>query len=320
MNIAVAVSLPLDCPSLLSVGESMARSLGGELFLIHQLVTPTWSSGPSASESGGVTDHLYDFSRRELERLIDEREHCRSSRTLGLAEYDSPEGEEEDLVVHPVVLRSEDGKSFGDSLRSMGVDLLILGLHPTLDRHRLGSFTELALPFCHCPVLLYPIGCGEGEARAFPPRRVLVADDYGSCGSAGFRLAHDWALKFGASAVLLCATEGLQDEDGWHGPYEVTGPVTSTGAVSLDDVLRGSSRDIETYFASSEGYPLPELVRNAGDFSADLVIVRGHGETYLDRNWLGDVAPDLVTAADCPVLILRGPSISAALSRSELRA
>lgn len=281
-RIAVTTDFSEYSKRALPVAVALARRFGSEIFLVHQALLP-----PRREPIDGPT-----HCRMQAERL--EREAERAS-----ARFHVP--------IRPVLISGGDGKTFGDELCALRIDYLVLETHGYVDakRDRLGSFVEMILPFCPCPLLLLR---GDMSCDAqFAPTRILVADDYGAHGGSGVSVAHDWALEYGAHARLLALEErplaAYGDELERERERE-RDPVTL--GRTLQALVNGSWRNVPTDIAVAEGRPLDEILRNASTYEADLIVIRGHGQSYLDQSWLGQVAADVGRFAPCPVLILRG--------------
>jgi len=56
-----------------------------------------------------------------------------------------------------------------------------------------------------------------------------------------------------------------------------------------------------------EGDPATEIVREARDIHADLIVMGTHGRTGLARLLMGSVAEQVVRQAPCPVLTMKSP-------------
>ena len=56
---------------------------------------------------------------------------------------------------------------------------------------------------------------------------------------------------------------------------------------------------------TTQGNPAQEILRQAQDFEADLVILGTHGRSALERFFLGSVAQKTVRNAPCPVLTVK---------------
>jgi nucleotide-binding universal stress UspA family protein len=53
------------------------------------------------------------------------------------------------------------------------------------------------------------------------------------------------------------------------------------------------------------GMPADEIVKAAGDWPADLIVIGSHGRGGVQRALLGSVAEGVMRHASCPVLVIR---------------
>ena len=58
------------------------------------------------------------------------------------------------------------------------------------------------------------------------------------------------------------------------------------------------------------GRPATEILREAGAWEADIVVIATHGRTGLRRALLGSVAEEVVRKSSCPVLTVRHASVA----------
>ncbi len=63
-----------------------------------------------------------------------------------------------------------------------------------------------------------------------------------------------------------------------------------------------------------EGMPADEIIRLAGDFHADVIVIGTHGRTGLPRLIMGSVAEQVLRQAPCPVITIKHPLPAAALA------
>ena len=76
-------------------------------------------------------------------------------------------------------------------------------------------------------------------------------------------------------------------------------------AATAADTIRNAGMPVET--AVREGDPRSEIVAEAEDWGADLVVVGSHGRTGIKRLLLGSVAEYVVRHAPCSVELVRTP-------------
>jgi nucleotide-binding universal stress UspA family protein len=67
--------------------------------------------------------------------------------------------------------------------------------------------------------------------------------------------------------------------------------------------------DVERRFET--GPPAGEILRVAREIPADLIVIGTHGRTGLGRFLMGSVAEQVMRKADCPVLTVKSPFVTA---------
>ena len=70
---------------------------------------------------------------------------------------------------------------------------------------------------------------------------------------------------------------------------------------------RAEAAEVEVATQHGIGVPFQEIVRQAEEHHADLIIMGTHGRTGLRHALLGSVAEKVVRKAPCPVLTVRHP-------------
>ena len=98
------------------------------------------------------------------------------------------------------------------------------------------------------------------------------------------------------------------------------GPDTVPVGPVVDDVLKTSTEQMKRFVAehladvpfsvSSSvvvGRPFMEIIRQARELPADMIVLSTHGRTGLSHILLGSVAEKIVRKAPCPVLSIRHP-------------
>ncbi|MQA28454.1 MAG: universal stress protein [Luteitalea sp.] len=73
--------------------------------------------------------------------------------------------------------------------------------------------------------------------------------------------------------------------------------------VRVADALKATDAKVET--AIRQGEPRAEIIDEATDWAADVIVVGSHGHTGLKRFLLGSVAQSIVSHAPCSVYVVR---------------
>jgi nucleotide-binding universal stress UspA family protein len=136
-------------------------------------------------------------------------------------------------------------------------------------------------------------------------RRILVATDFSAGSDEALARAIDLGRGTGASLQLVHVLE-LGVEQFPFGPLfysEETGGIVGHVDRELSrraDLVKAAGLPCETRML--EGGTPDEIVREARDGSADLIVVGTHGRRGLAHAMLGSVAERVVRHASCPVL------------------
>ena len=260
---------------------AIARWYRARLSVVHVLPTfvpPTGGLTPVAPDPlPGLI--LLDPARREpLERNLDELVAPLRS---GGAEVrvELVEG----AVVDQVLERAS----------AVDADLIVIGTEGAggVKRLLLGSVAEPVLERAPCPVLT--VGLPAGGRPADEPvlfRRIVCGIDFSQTSLRALEYALSLAQEAEARVTLLHA-----GDDGGRGALE-----------RLERLRPADSADwahVELQVAT--GRAADAILRAATDLSADLAVVGAHGQkSALGR--LGSTTHQIVRAAPCPVLTVRG--------------
>lgn len=143
------------------------------------------------------------------------------------------------------------------------------------------------------------------------PKKILCCTDFSDNSEPAIRLALDYANAFGASVIIAhiinsfagcpAYTEGIPVE-----AQSIIRDLEKTAKDRLDVMakeLSAKTNTVGTY--STVGIPAEEIVREAREESADLIVMGTHGWTGLRHILLGSVAERVLRGASCPVLVVR---------------
>jgi nucleotide-binding universal stress UspA family protein len=205
-----------------------------------------------------------------------------------------------------------------DLAASLPADLIVMGTHGVSGFQHLvlGSVTEKVLRRAGCRVLTVP---PRAQATStLPFTRLLCAVDFSEPSLEAVRFAGSLAREAGARLVLIHVIEWP-----WHEPPP---PRLADLPPAQAAALADYRRDVETTatarlesLASSDvpqgtavvvrvrhGKPYEQLLVEAREGSVDLIILGVHGRSALDLGVFGSTTNQLVRAATCPVLTVRG--------------
>ena len=142
-------------------------------------------------------------------------------------------------------------------------------------------------------------------------RRILYATDFSSASRPALAVACEWAQRDGARLLILHVLTP---------PSPFVGGGRSAPASYLE-LLAAARHDAHRRLAAwlartraagiraetklVEGGPAVEIVKAAGRWHADVVVIGSHGRTGVSRFLLGSVAEQVVTRSTRPVLTVR---------------
>ena len=222
-----------------------------------------------------------------------------------------------DVIIEQELIESaEPAERILERAETLDVDLIITGSHGRtgLERMLLGSVVEALLHRARVPVLIIPRDIPEArleQAASF--RRIVCGIDFSPASITGLAYALAIAEETDAKLTMLNVIEPLADED-----YDVAVVRTEAEAAQLTKLhalIPEHARDyctVET--AVMEGSASRQLLRTAAAADADLIVLGVHGRTRLGLAVFGSNSKDVVTRAQCPVLV-----VAAGPRRSRLR-
>jgi nucleotide-binding universal stress UspA family protein len=140
----------------------------------------------------------------------------------------------------------------------------------------------------------------NGGDAMFPIRRILVATDFSQCADRALQLACEMANRFGAELHLLHVQK---DSLPYHGydfeyPAELQQQLDSRPGPPWQQQL-DVTRSVRV------GPPALEIVADAQERGADMIVLGAHGLSPIRDLILGSVAERVVRTATCPVLTVR---------------
>lgn len=301
-KIAVTTDFSAESRASFAAAAAIAQEFSAKLLVLHlaqvppAVVSPWPEVGPYL-----LDDNLFEEIEKRLAGLIDENPTLKA------------------LGAEPKVVRGESVEALASFLDAEKVGLLVMASHgySGVKRFFLGSFAEQMLRFSTCPVLVFREKHEGGKPPVESPakhglvlRRMLVAHDFSSFSRPALILAHDWARTFGATARLHFVAEHSAALYGYAahmegGFKEYLEKVRQEALERFRRVLREDWKDIPAEAVATTGDPVEEILREAKDFGADLIVVGTHTRSGLERFFLGSVAQKTVRKAPCAVLVVR---------------
>ena len=141
-------------------------------------------------------------------------------------------------------------------------------------------------------------------------RRILLPSDFSDCSAEAARAARQLAGTFGARlTVLHVLDEPAALDPMFRGevPLELLrGRMEQYAREGMEAFVSAHFRgegNVETRIAS--GVPYREILREARETGADLIVIGTHGRTGVEHVIFGSTAEKVVRMAPCPVLTIR---------------
>jgi nucleotide-binding universal stress UspA family protein len=295
-SIAVTTDFSEASKEAFGAATALARKFSSKLYLLHstqspQIFTP-WQVPQTPAE---VETRQADLQHR-LEQLV------------------RGEGILAGVRVEARALAGSSTEAIVDFQEKEKIDLLVMATHghSGIKHFLLGSFTAKVLQLATCPVLVVrSTKESEGAPRQpFHPSRILIPYDF----SRGSRVALDtakfWARAFDASAKLLFVVQQRISPD-----IDPATPSTTVAeyyqtrraeaAERLEALARKELDGIPHQVAVRVGHPAVEILKEAEELRAGLIVMGSRGLSVLDRLAMGSIAERTIQGAACPVLIVR---------------
>ena len=204
--------------------------------------------------------------------------------------------------------------------RRLPADLIVMGTHGRSGFNRLvlGSVTEKILRQAPMPVLTVPPSSPEALPVGRQPfRRVLCALDFSDCSLLGLQYAIELARQHKARLSVLHVVESVPvGYDPLVGPAtDLAGFKTAAEVITRDRIhglVSGADREamyIEEIVVAGKAHR--EIVRIAGEWCADLIVLGVHGRSAVGRALFGSTVEPVVRHAECPVLTVRSEAHAA---------
>ena len=277
---------------------AVARSYNGEVTVMHVLQLPAHLPA-LAYEPAGAGPLGFE---------VPDRAHISPelSRFLGVEQASDV------LIRQEIVEASAVHKEILIQGSRMSADLIVMGTHGRSGVHHLflGSVAEKTLRTSPIPVLTVPPGAPEKTVAGMPFRSVLCAVDFSPDSAQALSYAASLAQHAGGRLTIMHVVElMILGYDPRRGNFDIDR--LSKAAVALArtqlqeyaaTVTTGSS-SIDTVLG--DGKPYKDILREAEQRGADLIVVGVHGRSALDRLVFGSTADHLVRRATCPILTVR---------------
>lgn len=261
-----------------------------QLHVVH-----AWNSVASARLEAYIHSHMKNEAKELLAAQVERLE----GEGKPVADTHLVEGPEVDEIL--------------DVAEEIGADLIVLGSrgHGLVERLVMGSVSEGVVHHTSCPVLVV-----RGGERAWPPERVIIADD----GSETSRDAGDLAARIGslvgATGFLLRAYPELPDVDPEGRRSDAR--LADDELRREENLLRQRATEVEEHLGKhpkirlAAGEATARLLEAAEEGNAErtLIAVGSRGLGTMQRMRFGSVSTKVLRAARGPVLVYPRPQES----------
>jgi nucleotide-binding universal stress UspA family protein len=144
-------------------------------------------------------------------------------------------------------------------------------------------------------------------------RRILHATDYSRASERALQEAVDLAKQNKSELLVVHVIEPVapyvsgEDFTGAELYLKLEETTKQDAQASMKKLMQRLGRlRIKAKSLLLKGTPYDQIVRAAKNRKADIIVIGTHGRTGLTKLFLGSVAGNVVSTAQCPVLTVRG--------------
>ena len=139
---------------------------------------------------------------------------------------------------------------------------------------------------------------------------ILVAVDFSDSSDNAFQMALSMAKKFAAKLIVLHVINEPVDLRGFYVPHisfeKLEEEIEEGASKMMESFCRQNIVDFEDYeCAIVPGLPYEQIIEQATEKSADMIILGTNGRTGLDHVLFGSTAEKVVRKSPYPVLTVR---------------
>lgn len=295
-NILCPIDLSDASVRPLAYAAAVARWYTSRLTVLH--VVPTFD--PMQVRSGSIGDPVSIVQPMPREQVLEQLRAALSATHTATLD---------------VTLAAEAGdsvKTIVDQAVTMPADLLVMGTHGRsgFDRFLLGSVTEKVLRKAPCPILTVPPHAPAKAPVDVTFTQILCPVDFSPSALQAFGCALDLARQSGGSVTVLHAIEWLADESHPHAHFNVQDyrqSLIDDARARLQALIAdqpGTKSAVTIVVVAGRAYR--EILTTAAAQEADLIVMGAQGRGGVGLTLFGSSTQQVVRAATCPVLTVRG--------------
>jgi nucleotide-binding universal stress UspA family protein len=140
-------------------------------------------------------------------------------------------------------------------------------------------------------------------------RTILYPTDFSDCSRYAFRLARILAREQGARLCILHVKPTLGPMLAYGDALAALEPEDSSEKLlEILHRLQVSDPKVQMEHRLVDGEGAQEILRQAAEIGADLIVMGTHGRTGLDHLLMGSVAGEVLRNAQCPVVTVKIPA------------
>ncbi len=218
-----------------------------------------------------------------------------------------------DLKVDTLVLAGGPYHQICEAAKTLEADLIVTATHghTGLKHFLLGSTAERIVRHAPCPVLAVRERWMEIKFPNEPTlnfKKILVPIDFSEVSRKALCYAASLARQFGGVTSVLHVIEPPPYPEFGYAHLPIKGAKLKQAAENQLEALRNQPPLNSAVCATASvrnGNAVHEIVSEAEEQKADLIILSTHGHTGLAHMLLGSTAEKVVRHAPCPVLVVR---------------
>lgn len=279
-NILIGTSLSDESDKIVRTALELAQGSGGAAHVVHACTPPVSFFAAEYQLDSDWTETEKEVLRERLERQIRRTAPAGFQAIQGYLEVGSP---------HRVLARLA---------RELKPELIVIGAVETRQRllRPLGSTADRVVRQAACPVLIVR------PDSAFPPSRVLAPVDLSEVSAAAFRFGLGLLDQAGVRPVMAELLFVLSPAEAsiHFSPDQIA-------YLARAELQRFAERELPQVRVTRQvrsGMPWEQILLEAREMAADLLILGAQGRSGLERLLLGSVASDVLREAQCSVLVV----------------